>query len=140
MRIGYTEEQGAPPGAPALLRRDAHADVEADLATSSGIGPTVRRLVRQMAADGWLGSGGRPSTGAGQVGDGAVHLLRRVDARRRSRAMLTINTVGPTLMDFGTEEQKAEFCQDPGGEIHFCIGYTERTPARPGVAHHQGGA
>ena len=58
MRIGYTEEQEA-------LRQELRRyyaemltpDVEADLATSSGIGPTVRRLVRQMAADGWLGIG-----------------------------------------------------------------------------------
>ncbi len=40
--------------------------------------------------------------------------------------MLTINTVGPTIMDFGTDEQKAEFLpRILKGEIHFCIGYTE---------------
>jgi alkylation response protein AidB-like acyl-CoA dehydrogenase len=39
---------------------------------------------------------------------------------------VTINTVGPTIMRFGTEEQKAFFL--PGilaGEINFAIGYTE---------------
>ena len=40
--------------------------------------------------------------------------------------MLTINTVGPTIMDFGTDEQKAYFLpRILKGEIHFCIGYTE---------------
>jgi len=40
--------------------------------------------------------------------------------------MLTINTVGPTIMDFGTDEQKAEFLpRILKGEVHFCIGYTE---------------
>jgi len=39
--------------------------------------------------------------------------------------MLTINTVGPTIMDFGP---RAEGRLPPGilaGDIHFCIGYTE---------------
>jgi alkylation response protein AidB-like acyl-CoA dehydrogenase len=40
--------------------------------------------------------------------------------------MLTINTVGPTLMRHGTDEQKADFLpRILKGEIHFCIGYTE---------------
>jgi len=40
--------------------------------------------------------------------------------------MLTINTVGPTIMQFGTDEQKDEFLpRILKGEIHFCIGYTE---------------
>src|SRR5262249_61228444 len=39
---------------------------------------------------------------------------------------VTINTVGPTIMAFGTPEQKATYL--PGilaGEINFAIGYTE---------------
>ncbi len=40
--------------------------------------------------------------------------------------MLTINTVGPTIMNFGTDEQKAFFLPKIlAGEIHFCIGYSE---------------
>ena len=40
--------------------------------------------------------------------------------------MLTINTVGPTIMQFGTQEQKEYFLPKIlAGEIHFCIGYTE---------------
>jgi alkylation response protein AidB-like acyl-CoA dehydrogenase len=40
--------------------------------------------------------------------------------------MLTINSVAPTIMQFGSEEQKQRFL--PGilrGELHFCIGYSE---------------
>src|SRR6202011_5124302 len=39
---------------------------------------------------------------------------------------LTISTVGPTIMNYGTDEQKQRFL--PGilrGEIHFSIGYSE---------------
>jgi len=126
MRIGYTEEQEA-------LRQSSGATTpKCSRPTWSGprhqFGhrPTVRRLVRRWPPTAGSGSGGRPSTGAGQVGDGAVHLLRRVDARRRSRADAHHQHRRPTLMDFGTEEQKAEFLpRILAGEIHFCIGYTE---------------
>ena len=40
--------------------------------------------------------------------------------------MLTINTVGPTIMEYGTEEQKAFFLPEiSAGRLHFCIGYSE---------------
>jgi alkylation response protein AidB-like acyl-CoA dehydrogenase len=40
--------------------------------------------------------------------------------------MLTINTVGPQIMQHGTEEQKRAFLpRILAGEIHFCIGYSE---------------
>ena len=39
---------------------------------------------------------------------------------------LTINTVGPTIMRFGTAEQKAHYLpRIAAGEIHFSIGYSE---------------
>ena len=39
---------------------------------------------------------------------------------------LTVSTVGPALMDFGTEEQKREFLpRILAGECHFSIGYSE---------------
>ena len=58
MEIGYTEEQEA-------LRDELRAyyatlltpEVEAQLAAGHGIGADMRRVVRQMAADGWLGIG-----------------------------------------------------------------------------------
>jgi len=39
---------------------------------------------------------------------------------------LSINTVGPTLMNFGTEQQKEFFLPKIlKGDLHFCIGYSE---------------
>jgi alkylation response protein AidB-like acyl-CoA dehydrogenase len=39
---------------------------------------------------------------------------------------LTINTVGPTIMHFGTPEQRAFFLPKiAAGELHFAIGYSE---------------
>jgi alkylation response protein AidB-like acyl-CoA dehydrogenase len=128
MEIGLTEEQDA-------LRAELREyysnlltpDVEADLAVSGGVGPTCRRVVKQMAADGWLGIGW-PKEYGGQ-GRSAVEQFIFFDESMRSGApvpMLTINTVGPTIMSFGTEQQKDFFLPKIlAGEIHFCIGYTE---------------
>ena len=128
MEIGYTAEQEA-------LRQELRdyydrlltPEVEADLAESYGIGPTVRQVVRQMAADGWLGIGW-PTEYGGQ-GRSAIEQFIFFDESMRAGApvpMLTINTVGPTIMNFGTQEQKDFFLPKIlAGELHFCIGYTE---------------
>jgi len=128
MEIGYTAEQEA-------LRQELRAyyarlltpEVEAELADSNGIGPTVRQVVRQMATDGWLGIGW-PTEYGGQ-GRSAIEQFIFFDESMRAGApvpMLTINTVGPTIMNFGTQEQKDFFLPKIlAGELHFCIGYTE---------------
>ncbi len=128
MEIGYTDEQHA-------LRQEVRAyygnlltpEVEADLAGSHGVGPVPRRVVKQMAADGWLGIGW-PKEYGGQ-GRSAIEQFIFFDESMRCGApvpMLTINTVGPTIMNFGSDEQKSFFLPKIlAGEIHFCIGYTE---------------
>ena len=51
---------------------------------------------------------------------------------------LTINTVGPTIMRYGTPEQKAFYLpRIAAGELHFSIGYSEpEARHRPGRAAH----
>ncbi|HLX89987.1 MAG TPA: acyl-CoA dehydrogenase family protein, partial [Acidimicrobiales bacterium] len=128
MEIGFTEEQQALRGE---LRQYYTGlltpDVEEELSHSHGIGPAVRRVVKQMASDGWLGIGW-PTQYGGQ-GRSAIEQFIFFDESMRSGApvpMLTINTVGPTIMNFGSEEQKAFFLPKIlAGEIHFCIGYSE---------------
>src|SRR5258708_14653356 len=86
----------------------------------------MRKVVRQMGADGWLGIGW-PKEWGGQ-GRSAIEQFIFFDESMRSGApvpMLTINTVGPTIMNFGTQEQKEFFLPKIlAGEIHFFIGYT----------------
>lgn len=128
MHIAYTPEQ--------LMLRDElrkyyegllTEDVRAELHREMGCGPTTRAIVKQMAADGWLGIGW-PTEYGGQGRDQFDQFIF-YDESMRSGApvpMLTINTVGPTIMQFGTDEQKARFL--PGilaGDLHFCIGYSE---------------
>jgi alkylation response protein AidB-like acyl-CoA dehydrogenase len=98
-----------------------------ELAGSRGVGPTVRRLVRRMGQDGWLGIGW-PEEYGGQ-GRSAVEQFIFFDESMRAGApvpMIMINSVAPTLMEFGTDEQKSTFLpRILGGEVHFCVGYSE---------------
>ena len=128
MDIGYTEEQEA-------LRQELRAyyaelltpEVEEQLAHANGVGEAMRAVVRRMGEDGWLGIGW-PKEWGGQ-GRSAIEQFVFFDESMRAGApvpMLTINTVGPTIMNFGTDEQKQFFLPKIlKGEIHFCIGYTE---------------
>ena len=128
MHLAYTDTEEA-------LRSELRAyyddlldeDTRAQLRRAEGIGPVMRRVVRQMGADGWLGIGW-PERYGGQ-GRGPIDQFIFFDESMRSGApvpMLTINSVAPTIMQFGSDEQKQRFL--PGilrGEIHFCIGYSE---------------
>jgi alkylation response protein AidB-like acyl-CoA dehydrogenase len=128
MYIGYTPEHEA-------LRRELRAyyaqlltpDVVEALAHSEGVGPDARKVVLQMGADGWLGIGW-PTEYGGQ-GRGFIEQFIFFDESMRAGApvpMLTINSVAPTLMKYGSQEQKDFFLPKIlRGEIHFCIGYTE---------------
>jgi alkylation response protein AidB-like acyl-CoA dehydrogenase len=102
-------------------------DVRAALADPERAPATIRDLVRAMGADGWLGVGWPVEYGGG--GRGPMAQLVFFDEVLRAGApypLVTINTVGPALMRYGSEAQKQQFL--PGivrGEIHFAIGYTE---------------
>lgn len=91
------------------------------------MGATWRATVRQMGRDGWLGIGW-PTQFGGQ-GRGPIDQLIFYEEAGRAGApipLVTINTVGPTIAQFGTEKQKDYFLPKIlGGEIHFAIGYSE---------------
>ena len=128
MYIGYDEKQEE-------LRQTLRAyydelltpEIRVELARGHGVGPTMRKVVRQMGKDGWLGIGW-PTEYGGQ-GRSAIEQFVFFDESMRARApvpMLTINTVGPTIMNRGSEAQKNFFLPKIlAGEIHFCVGYSE---------------
>jgi alkylation response protein AidB-like acyl-CoA dehydrogenase len=102
-------------------------EVRAGLSAGGEGGEEFRRVVRQIGADGWLGIGW-PTEFGGQ-GRPATDQFIFFDETRRAGApfpFVTINTVGPTVMRFGTPEQKAFFLpRILRGELNFAIGYTE---------------
>jgi alkylation response protein AidB-like acyl-CoA dehydrogenase len=128
MRIAYTDEQEA-------LKAELNAyyaelltpEVKAALHEEEGCGPMHERIVKQMAQDGWLGIGW-PTEYGGQ-GRSQIEQFIFYDESMRCGApipMLTINTVAPTIMANGTDEQKQRFLPRMlAGDIRFCIGYSE---------------
>ncbi|MFF4742688.1 MULTISPECIES: acyl-CoA dehydrogenase family protein [unclassified Streptomyces] len=86
-----------------------------------------RRLLRRTGADGLLGLGWPVEYGG--RGRGPDEQFVFFDEAYRAGApvsMVTLNTVGPTLMTYGTDEQKAFFLpRILRGDLVFAIGYTE---------------
>lgn len=130
MYVAYTPEQEA-------LRDEIRAyfdrlltpEARTELGPNPGehMGPAFRRMIRQMGEDGWLGIGW-PKEYGGQGRSFIEQYIFFDEARRASApvALVTLNTVGPTLMRFGTDAQKDFFLpRILRGEIHFAIGYTE---------------
>jgi alkylation response protein AidB-like acyl-CoA dehydrogenase len=128
MHIAYTSAQQA-------LRQELR-DYFAELMTPEVLeevgqgetgGPHCLEAVRRMGRDGWLGLGW-PEEFGGQ-GRGDVDQAIFIDEAWRAGApipFLTINTVGKTIQEFGSDEQKAFFLPKIlAGELHFSIGYTE---------------
>ena len=90
-------------------------------------GAAYRAIIRRLGADGWLGVGWPKEHGG--HGRGPLDQLIFLDEASKAGVpipMVTLNTVGPTLAQWGSDEQKERFL--PAilkGEVHFAIGYTE---------------
>src|ERR1700720_4165833 len=131
MRISYTPEQEE-------LRRELRSYFaklvtperrEALNSTSGevGEGNVYRETVAQMGKDGWL-TLNWPSEYGGQDRSPMDSLIFTDEAAIAGAPVpfLTINSVAPTIMAFGTEEQKKFFLpRIASGNLHFSIGYPE---------------
>jgi 3-oxocholest-4-en-26-oyl-CoA dehydrogenase alpha subunit len=131
MRIAYTPDQER-------LRLELRGyfgelmtpEVRAALAGGDddlGDGQAYRSVVRQLGRDGWLALSWPEEFGG--RGGSALDQLIFTDEAATARVpvpFLTINTVGPTIMRFGTPAQKEFYLPKiAAGEIHFSIGYSE---------------
>ena len=98
-----------------------------EISGSEGGGPLYTRALRKMGADGWLGIGWPKEVG-GRARPAIEQYIFFDEVQRAGFPIpfLTLCTVGPTLMKFGTEEQKAKMLPPIlRGELHFAIGYSE---------------
>ncbi|MBB5913299.1 hypothetical protein BJY24_002166 [Nocardia transvalensis] len=90
-------------------------------------GDAYRAVVRRMGRDGRLGVGWPKEYG----GQGFGPVEQQIFYNEAARAdvplpLVTLMTVGPTLQQFGTEEQKKKFLPAIlAGDVHFSIGYSE---------------
>lgn len=90
-------------------------------------GELYRDTIRRMGRDGWLALGW-PKAHGGQGYSATEQLIFFEEANIAGAPLpfVTISTVGPALMEFGTDKQKAQFLQGiAAGEILFSIGYSE---------------
>ena len=132
MRITYTPEQEE-------LRRELREYFgrlmtperqEALTSTAGGeigVGNVYRETVSQMGRDGWLALGW-PTEYGGQARSAMDQLIFTDEAAIAGAPVpfLTINSVAPTIMAYGTEQQKAFYLPKiAAGDIHFSIGYSE---------------
>ncbi|APE18161.1 acyl-CoA dehydrogenase [Mycobacterium sp. WY10] len=132
MRISYTPEQEE-------LRRELRTYFgklmtperqEALSSTSGGeigTGNVYRETVSQMGKDGWL-TLNWPEEYGGQNRDPMDSLIFTDEAAIAGAPVpfLTINSVAPTIMAFGTDEQKQFYLPKiASGDLHFAIGYSE---------------
>ncbi len=85
------------------------------------------KFIRQMGHDGWLGVGWPKEFGGQGRSPIEQHLFFEIAHYEGAPLpVLPLNTVGPSLMRFGSEEQKKEFLpRILRGEVEISIGYTE---------------
>jgi alkylation response protein AidB-like acyl-CoA dehydrogenase len=92
-----------------------------------GSGTAYRDIIKQLGTDGWLGIGWPVKYG----GQDRTMIEQSIFVDEATKAgaplpLLTMNTVGPTIMECGSEEQKDFFLpRILSGDMHFAIGYSE---------------
>jgi len=128
MQLEYTDDQRALRDEIRAYMRELVDDALVDeLAATEGGGPLYHRAVQKMGADGWLGIGW-PKEHGGQARGPIEQFIffDEVQGTGFPVPILTLNTVGPTLIRFGTAAQKAAILpRILEGRCHFSIGYSE---------------
>jgi 3-oxocholest-4-en-26-oyl-CoA dehydrogenase alpha subunit len=128
MHLAYTPQQEA-------LRQELREyfaalvtpEVAEEMSRGDMGGPHCLEAVRQMGRDNWLAVSWPTSVGG--RGLSLMEQLIFMDEAHRAGApvpLLTVNTVGQTLLQHGDDEQRQRFLPAIlAGEVHFSIGYTE---------------
>ncbi len=110
-----------------LAGRDAREETGRGDGPRDRHGEAYQRVIRQMGADGWMGIGWPQEYG----GHGLGEIEQTIFANEAQRAdvhlpAVTLQTVGPTLIRYGTPKQKDLFLERIlKGDVHFAIGYSE---------------
>jgi alkylation response protein AidB-like acyl-CoA dehydrogenase len=102
-------------------------ELDAEVAELESGGPLFQATLERIGKDGWLGIGWSKEYG-GQARPAIEQFIFFDEVQRAGFPipLLTLNTVGPTLMQYGTDEQRARYL--PAilqGKLHFSVGYTE---------------
>ncbi|MFJ9368891.1 acyl-CoA dehydrogenase family protein [Nocardia sp. NPDC101769] len=110
-----------------LVTPEVRAALRSGPGGEHGDGTVYKDVVRRLGADGWLALGW-PEEHGGQGRPMLDQLIFLDEAAAAGVPVpyLTVNTVGPTIMRYGTAEQRAYFLpRIARGDVHFSIGYSE---------------
>jgi alkylation response protein AidB-like acyl-CoA dehydrogenase len=90
-------------------------------------GPVSREFFRRLGADGWLGVGWPEEYGGQGRSPMEQYIFYEIAAYEEAPLpMLALNTVGPTIMKYGSDGLKnLVLPRTLRGEIEICIGYSE---------------
>ena len=103
------------------------AEVRAGLHGAAEGSELSRQVFRRLGKDGWLGLGWPTEYGGqGRPATDQYVMFDEVQRAGLPFPFVTVTTIGPALMRYGTPEQKDTYL--PGilaGEINFAVGYTE---------------
>ncbi|WP_405496918.1 acyl-CoA dehydrogenase family protein [Nocardia sp. NBC_00511] len=132
MRISFTEDQERLRKRlreyfAELVTAEIRAGMRAGSGGEHGSGAVYKDVVRRLGADGWLVLGW-PEEYGGQGRSMVDQMIFSDEAAAAGVPLpyLTVNTVGPTIMRYGTAAQKEFFLpRIARGELHFSIGYSE---------------
>src|SRR4051794_23198382 len=111
----------------AYFARLVTEDLRSEVAGTEGGGPLYTRALKQKGKDGWLGIGW-PKEFGGQNRSPIDQYIFFDEVQRTGFPIpfLTLCTVGPTLIQYGTSEQKTKMLpRILQGQLHFAIGYSE---------------
>ncbi len=116
------------------IKAECHLFLEMSKKTDPGVfgrgeygGPKSKEFIRRLGADGWLGVGWPKEYGGQGRTPIEQHLFYElIFAEQAPFPVLTLNAMGPTIMKYGTDQQKKDFLpRILKGELEICIGYTE---------------
>ena len=110
-----------------FLKEKATFQVREDYDSPEGWGPNLREFVRKLGERGWLAINW-PREYGGQSRPFTFSFILREALGYFGVAirLVGVGMAGPTILLFGTEEQKKEYLpRIARGEIEFALGYTE---------------
>lgn len=128
MYIDYTPEQRAlKDQVRALMQEILTPELKHEFTEREAGGPLYHQAMQSLGARGWLGIGW-PRAFGGQERSPIEEFIFFDEVHRSGFPipLLTLNTVGPTLIAYGSPEQKASLLpRILEGRLHVSIGYSE---------------
>lgn len=110
-----------------FLAREWSADMQQAAGLEGDNYEAERSFRKKLARRGWLTMSWPPEYGGQQRSLEEMYLFQEAcNYVGAPKATVAVQQVGPTLMRFGTEEQKKRFLPPiAAGEVEFALGYTE---------------